>query len=268
MRTAPDETDAEEIERLNAEPWMLDLLALNPRYVYWGPHEDYMWKEGSGWDSRVILSAWSEMWALDELNECANFYFSVDRAAKKCEPCDGSGHNPATKRIADDFYNHSSHSGNGWNDAITQDEVAALWEQGRLKFDFKDGLPSAERVNQWQRGRGIGHDAINRWILVETRAKRLGVFGQCAVCEGHGDVFTAPAAAVSLTLWMLHPRKGCSRGVEIARIEQQELPAVFAWLRAASQRNTDRFGKIPTMGEPGRQREDPVAPTVTEDGDA
>ncbi len=99
-----DENDAKE---LNAQPWQLDLLKLNPAYCHWGPHEDYMWKEGSGY------------------------------------------------------------------------------------------------------------------------------------------VHTAPAAHVSLTLWWLHPRKGCSRGIEITNIEQGDLPAVFAFLRQAAERNAERFSKIP-----------------------
>lgn len=42
MRTY-DKDDAQE---LNAEQWQLDLLQLNPDYVSWGLHDDYMWKEG------------------------------------------------------------------------------------------------------------------------------------------------------------------------------------------------------------------------------
>jgi hypothetical protein len=41
-------------------------------------------------------------------------------------------------------------------------------------------------VNAWQRGRGFGHDSINRWICCETRAKRLGVYGKCELCNGLG----------------------------------------------------------------------------------
>lgn len=34
----------------------------------------------------------------------------------------------------------------------------------------------------------MGHDSVNRWILVETRAKRLGVYGKCGVCGGEGEL--------------------------------------------------------------------------------
>ena len=175
-------------------------------------------RRSSGWETRVLKKAWSDFqWGLNDLNECVNFYFSVERASVRCTACDQSGQNPATKRIADEFYAHSSPTGKGWDDAITDDEVDALWEHERLKHDFKE-KPSAAAVNARQRGRGMGHDGINRWILIETRAKRLGVYGTCESCGGEGNIFTEPAAYVSLTLWMLHPRKGASRGVEIGGI--------------------------------------------------
>ncbi len=250
MRLTPDSSDTKEVQQLNAEPWMLELLALNPGYVHWGPHEDYMWKESNGWDGRVMLKRWSDMWKLDELNECANFYFSVERASKNCDSCSGSGSNPATKLIADGFYAHSSPTGRGWDADITEDEVDALWGEGRLRHDFKDGKPTAAQVNARQSGHGFGvHDAINRWILVKARARREGVYGQCNTCDGRGYVFTAAFAVVTLTLWMLHPRKGCSRGVEVAKIERDELTEVFAWLREAAQRNADRFSLIIAKAE-------------------
>jgi hypothetical protein len=37
--------DENTAKKLNAEQWQLDLPKLNPDYVHWGPHEDYMWKE-------------------------------------------------------------------------------------------------------------------------------------------------------------------------------------------------------------------------------
>ena len=46
--------DDDEAKQLNAEQWQLDLLRANPPYCGWGPHEDYMWKTGDGWDSRLL----------------------------------------------------------------------------------------------------------------------------------------------------------------------------------------------------------------------
>lgn len=50
-------------------------------------------------------------------------------------------------------------------------------------------FPTAEEVNEWNRGRGMGHDSINQWICVKSKAKRLGVYGDCPNCEGRGHVF-------------------------------------------------------------------------------
>lgn len=237
--------EPEEFAQLNAEPWQTDLLKLNPSYVSWGPHEDYMWKGGTGWDSAQLFTTWREFgpWGLDELNECVSFYFSVNRASKECETCGGEGYHPLAKPIADGFYAHSSPTGIGWRSAITQDELDALVAHNRIPA----GTPLADVNAQNKPGaRAFGHDAINRSILVETRLARLGLPKYCPTCGGSGRVFTAPAAHVSRTLWWLHPRKGCSRGLEIENIEQPDLPAVFAFLREAATRNAERFAKIPS----------------------
>jgi hypothetical protein len=49
---------------------------------------------------------------------------------------------------------------------------------------------------------------------------------------------------ISLTLWWLHPRKGCSRGILIEKIAQGEIPDIRDFLKEAAERNTDRFAKF------------------------
>jgi hypothetical protein len=288
--------DEDEAKRLNAAPWQLELLAHNPDYVSWGPHEDYMWKEGDGWNSRQIFPTWKDFgpWELDDLNECVNFYFSVNRASSDCEHCGGTGAHPHAQWVSQSFYSHSSpfkrqtigemqssaimrgfgaktHSilGHGnypseellasygaefrafcermrarghWNDDITEDEAAALIAERRAEPG-----DTAASINAAQHGRGLGHDAINRWILVKRRCERLGLPYSCPVCEGHGSIFTEPAAHASLTLWWLHPRKGCSRGLEIEQLAEVDLPFVFAFLHEAAERNAQRFGRLPRL---------------------
>lgn len=307
MRTVPqDDSDRNEAERLRAEPWMLAALELNPSYVFWGPHEDYMCSKDGGWNAPVAVESWSDFgWSLDEYNECANFYFEINRDAEQCSTCGGTGYHPDALWISESFYSHSSpfksptarereagallasfgcqqqpspvgHNAfpsddtlakygpefrafceemqrhHCWNDRVTQDEVDELQKHGRLRT-WDDGqwqtIPmTAERVNLMNgpsaRGPG-GHDAINRSILVERRCERLGVPRTCPACDGHGHVFTSGTARLSLVLWMLHPRKGASRGVEIKSVSEADLPKVYAWLRAAAERNADRFAKLP-----------------------
>ncbi len=317
MRHYPsDKWDKKETKQLNPDPWMLDLLKLNPGYCSWGPHEDYMWRVGreepgfdpeqnrdSGWEARVLVDGWAAFdWNLDDMNECANFYFEVERDSESCSVCGGSGYHPDAQWISESFYQHSTpfraatldeqavqyglrrfgieprvaavgkHDGNFpeestllqygpefrefcesmrdggfWHDKITQDEADALIEADRCGTKFRPET-TAEAINAVQHGPQSGlnrHDDINRSILVDARCKRLGVPRDCELCKGHGHCFTEPKAHVNLILWILHPRKGCSRGVEIKRIEQDDLPAVFKWLRAAADRNAERFSKIP-----------------------
>lgn len=235
-----DKYDTEEAARLRAEPWMLELLNLNPGYTSWGPHEGYMMSKDSGWQAPMFLGTWAEHPGLDELNEVVNFYFSVSRPSVECDACK-TGYNPATEAVHDGFYEHLSSKTECWRAKITQDECDALIAAGRVKA----GSTAAE-VNERERiGRGFGsHDAINIGILTKARATRLGVFGLCKKCGGHLRVFTSETANVSLTLWILHPRKGASRGCEIAKIQREELPEVFAYLREAADRNAARFGKV------------------------
>ena len=82
-----------------------------------------------------------------------------------------------------------------WHSLITQDEVLALINHGRLR-NFQtaqpDGIPTADEVNEWdQTARGFnGHDGINAWILLQTRAERTGVWGFCLTCDGKNTIGT------------------------------------------------------------------------------
>lgn len=240
--------DEDEAKRLNAEPWQLALLNANPPYCGWGPHEDYMWKEGEGWNSRIIAPTWAEFgpWNLDDLNECVNFYFTVNRASERCKTCGGNGYHPDAHGVTETFYAHMCESRGvsrslAWNDKITQDECDVLIERRRVPAGS-----TAEQINAQNApgARGMGHDAINRMYLIEARLKRLGLPETCPTCEGHGDTYTESAAHVSLVLWWLHPRKGCSRGIEVTRLERDDLPAVQKFLKEAAARNAERFSGI------------------------
>jgi len=114
----------------------------------------------------------------------------------------------------------------------------------------KPEFPSAQEVNEWSSGtgkyfgkRGMGHDAINKWVCVKARAKHLGIYGHCEHCEG-GFIYDEPEARVALQLWILHPRKGASRGVYIKNIEENEVPEVIQYLKIAAERNSNRFSKL------------------------
>lgn len=318
MRSLPDsDYDTDELARLKAEPWMVEALSLNPSYPHWGPHEDYMSKDGQGWDSRQLFATWKDFgpWSLDDLNECVNFYFSIQRDSKQCESCEGSGYSPQAKRFSDQWYGRAPFDpaaygapaltvdnpiirenaernvnrspefygrdpsavrreqmrlwrdcyANRWSHNLIQADVDALLKAERL-WDFtrtrrpetpadaaqhengwlKEGnghVPTPEDVNAWSL-KGLGHDAINHDVCVRARCEREGVPLHCPDCEGHGHVYTSPAGHLSLTLWWLHPRKGCSRGVEIATLTRDDFRAAVKFLADAARRNSDRFGKV------------------------
>jgi hypothetical protein len=118
-----------------------------------------------------------------------------------CPVCEGQGFNVATRALENTWYSFD-YSNQRWCDKITQDEVDALIAQGRL-MDFTHTwtpgvgwkkiepapIVTAEMVNDWERSGVFGHDAINRWICVETRAKRMGIYGVCEFCKGEGEIW-------------------------------------------------------------------------------
>lgn len=211
--------------------WMLEAVQTNPDYVWWGNFEDHM-MGGGQWSSPIEDDASVQLPLLgtNDLNEIVNFYFEAERPSCTCTDCEGSGYNPKTKDLADGFYDHSAPGGRGWQHSLTTDEIEMLESHGR------------------NRAGGIfGHDAINRTLLVECRAKRLGIYGDCPTCQGHGNVFTQDTAVLNLQLWKLHPRKGASRGWYIRNIQQDQLPEIYRALRAAAERNAQRFARIPVI---------------------
>lgn len=246
--------DNDELKNLNAEPWQIDLLKLNPGYCSWGNFEDYMDIDDEGWASRRFVDRISEIHGLDNLNECVNFYFELNRKSHRCEHCDGTSYNPPTKKLSDDWYKFDEaewievsekqrYNNLAWQYHLTQVEVDALWEAGRLKFEFNE-KPTTKQVNEWAKRCGMGHDAINQIICVKARAKHMGVYGSCQHCFC-GEIYDEPSAKVALQLWVLHPRKGCSHGVYVREVKHEDLPAVYEYLNTARERNDERFSKIP-----------------------
>ena len=72
-----------------------------------------------------------------------------------------------------------------------------VWEKCDTSVPYKDRkwveceqptFPTPEQVNEWDM-KGMGHDAINRSICVEVRAKELGVYGHCECCNGEGEIW-------------------------------------------------------------------------------
>lgn len=244
-----EESDVELANEIGVPQWMLGLIQrVNTEYCYWGPGEGYMYGPNAdkGWSTGVEVKNWKEFeWQLDEWNECVHFYFMAHRNSEKCLDCDGSGYNPETKQLSDDFYDWNE-TGRKWNDKITQEEVDILVQEDRLcRFKTSKGInPTAEKVNEQERKGPHHHNAINRCILIQARAQRLGIYGDCESCQGEGFVYIEQDCHLGLVLWIIHPRKGASRGVVIKEIKQEDLPAIKGWLTKARERNQQRFAAI------------------------
>jgi len=141
----------------------------------------------------------------------------------KCRVCDGCGLNSETKKLQDEWYSFGKpewvYSDDGkrrynalaWSNNLDEDDVKALVDGNRLwdwtrrprnaeqeaviketgKFWLPENngyIPTPEEVNEWNRW-GMGHDSCNQWICVKAKAERLGVYGNCPVCDGHGNYF-------------------------------------------------------------------------------
>lgn len=308
-----DEYDRSHFAKLNAAPWMVYHLSLNPTYTCWGPGEDSMAVASA--DSGTVadsmeLDAWSKFgpWALDEYNECANFYFELDRDSKKCDACE-NGYSPQATRFQNEWYGkadppfdpraygveplsidhpdvrrfaeknvdanpryfgvvigsvlgsdfevdsreraiaremrrlHAMWS-EQWHHHLNQADVDALVAGERLWALKRAGTaPTPDSVNAWSLT-GMGHDSINASICLRARCAREGVPVSCSICGGSGYQYTAPAAHLNLVVWMLHPRKGCSRGIRIKNLSRDDAAAARAWLREAAVRNAERFAKV------------------------
>lgn len=100
-------------------------------------------------------------------------------------------------------------------------------------------------------------DAYNQTI-VECRVK--GYSSHCDVCDGAAYISYGPFR-LQVQLWFLVPRKGCSRGLRVLNVTQEQLPGVYAWLRRAADRNAGNFARVPDpppvkdqepAGAPGR----------------
>lgn len=98
---------------------------------------------------------------------------------------------------------------NSWCHHLDQEDVNALWVEGRLS-DFNpnwrdnknEGVtpPAALDVNLWSLT-GMGHDAINQWICIREKCKRLNYPLHCEHCKGEGDLWPSEEAKALYENW-------------------------------------------------------------------
>ena len=66
-----------EVLKQNHQEWMIDCLRMNPDFTDWGNGQAMM-EYGNWWDGALDVEDVSELFALDELNELAHFYFYIE----------------------------------------------------------------------------------------------------------------------------------------------------------------------------------------------
>ena len=248
-----NEDDIAALAEINPETWQTELLMLNPAYTHWGPHEDCMWNKDEGYTSPMSFNSWKDFdLVLDDWNEVVHFYFNIQRPSQKCSHCI-NGYHRDTVQLRDTFKT--------WIDQLQQDEVNTLVHDGMLKelvqteynreterYELKAGenYPEADTVNAYHKNQST-HNIFyssDMYYFLKAHSAYKGLHFICENCQGKTYEYTDTKCTVNLVLWILHPRKGASRGCEIKNITQPELPEVFHYLNVAAQRCAERVAKI------------------------
>lgn len=84
---------------------------------------------------------------------------------------------------------------------ISEEQKAECEASGNYWTKGPNGYhPTAEEVNAWSLG-GMGHDAINMHICMESRCQREGVELSCKTCDGSGNQWTSVEAERDSEAW-------------------------------------------------------------------
>jgi hypothetical protein len=88
-----------------------------------------------------------------------------------------------------------------WNKAERERLIAADWKGDQNWKTFNNGyIPTPKEVNDWNI-LTFGHDAINQWICVKARCKKLRVSSQCKECKGKGYIWRSKEAMRYHNAW-------------------------------------------------------------------
>lgn len=95
------------------------------------------------------------------------------------------------KRLADHFNRR-------WSHHLDQDDVDALFAKKRIHGCKQS--PKASELNAAYL-QGFGHDAINAWICIRSKCKRMGLTVPCAACNGTGSQWESQHAKFLAENW-------------------------------------------------------------------
>lgn len=178
----------------------------------------------------------------------SGYVMPQELCSETCAACSGTGYNPATRVLADAYYDSEGNphrwaydygtAPDGskadrppwrikgdcrrWCNDLTQDEVDMLAASSRLMdltHTFKAGegwkprdpmpRPTPVEVARWNEHTSFGLDGSARYLLVKHRAQRLGIFGECDACKGEGEIWRDEAQKAAHEAWeRTDPPKG------------------------------------------------------------
>lgn len=247
-----DEFDQKCLAKLNPDPWMLDMLKLNPSYPFWGPGDDYMGGKDQGWASPMRIATWAEHdMTLNDYNEVVHFYFQIQRDSHKCT-CQNGYTDEAIELRDSQFYYEPEPYTSDRGRSLTDDALVTLFKHNRLgpnrgKEDQPAPVPPITELRALAADKSLPFsfvDSISDHILMTQECERRGIAMVCPRCKGDGSIYDETPAYLALVYWLLHPRKGASRGVEVKHVEKTDLPQVYDFLAEAARRNAERFSKV------------------------
>lgn len=134
----------------------------------------------------------------------------------------------------------------GWNSPMEEKTVEGLVEQDDLNEVAHGYLFVHRESRKCTACDCTGYNPETR-VLSERWYHDPRFYGKCEVCGGDGRVHVEDEAHLGLQLWILHPRKGASRGMVIKDVTEDDLPLIRAYFRKAIERTIARMGGIAGM---------------------
>jgi poly-D-alanine transfer protein DltD len=116
----------------------------------------------------------------------------------ECPYCE-NGMSKEAQELENKWFNWDGPKEEAWQYNLDEDDVKALIKNNRLTdltheyknnkwIKNKNKVITPEMVNEWAK-KGFGHDAINRWICIKEKCKKMGVNDSCVHCGGEGFMF-------------------------------------------------------------------------------
>jgi hypothetical protein len=229
---------------LNAERWQLDLLKLNHGGCYqWQPGNDLMGRIDEGdWDSSLFFENWAAFTQreVSQFNLVADYYFYLCRENEDCKACDGSGLSPRAKNLSKELHELALIKGEVTY-FLQEENIESLMASKAIPDIFGEVSSETQMVEMIKDGTISSIGFFSHKACLEGKARSLGFERDCHECNGKGFNFSQDKAHASLVVWMLHPRFGASRGIEIKEIQEGEIPEIQSFLQDAATLNQQRF---------------------------